>query len=109
MLVLRRTEGQWVEITHRSGDRMRIRVYNINGRPRAQLDVAFDDAAGDFRIERPERSSPRPMNPAREARRRTPPPALGGARATSPLGGHGRFRARDPRRRGDSTRARPGS
>jgi hypothetical protein len=55
MLVLRRSEGQWVEITHESGDTLRIRVYNIRSRSPGQLDLAFDDASRHFKIERVER------------------------------------------------------
>jgi len=54
MLVLRRKEGQWVEITHSSGDILRVRVCNIRGKPH-QLDLAFDDTPRNFDIERPER------------------------------------------------------
>jgi hypothetical protein len=56
MLILRRKEGQWVEITHKSGDTIRLRVYNIRARNVAQLDVAFDDDAHNFVIQRPERA-----------------------------------------------------
>ena len=55
MLILRRKEGQWVEITHKSGDVIRIRVYNIRARYPGQLDLAFDDDARNFAIQRPER------------------------------------------------------
>ena len=55
MLVLKRKEGQWVDVIHRSGDRMRIRVYNIRNQVPRQLDLAFDDDARHFTIERPER------------------------------------------------------
>jgi hypothetical protein len=56
MLVLRRNEGQWLEIRHRSGDLIRIRVCNIRPwRSLGQLDLAFDDAAHNFHIHRPER------------------------------------------------------
>ena len=55
MLVLRRKEGQWVEITHKSGDTIRVRVYNIRTRGPGQLDLAFDDDAHNFLIQRPER------------------------------------------------------
>ncbi len=55
MLVLRRKEGQWVEITHKSGDTIRVRVYNIRTRPPGQLDLAFDDDDHNFLIQRPER------------------------------------------------------
>jgi hypothetical protein len=69
MLVLNRKEGQWVEITHRSGEVLRVRFYNImEGRP-GRLSVAFDDDARNFKIHRPERrhvweqsSTPRPMS-----------------------------------------------
>jgi hypothetical protein len=55
MLVLRRKEGQWVEITHKSGDTVRLRVYNIRTRHPGQLDLAFDDDDHNFLIQRPER------------------------------------------------------
>lgn len=56
MLVLKRKEGQWIEITHTdSGDLMRIRVSQIEaGRP-GHLNLAFEDDARNFEIERPER------------------------------------------------------
>ena len=57
MLILRRKEGQWVEITHKSGDVIRVRVYNIRARYPGQLDLAFDDDARNFAIQRPERTS----------------------------------------------------
>lgn len=57
MLILRRKEGQWIEITHRSGETIRIRVYNIRARYPGQLDLAFDDSARNFAIQRPERGS----------------------------------------------------
>ena len=57
MLVLKRREGQWVDIVHRSGDTLRVRVYNIRARDQGQLDLAFDDDARHFAIERPERAS----------------------------------------------------
>ncbi len=54
MLVLRRKEGQWVDVTHhRSGDVVRIRVYNV--RHPGQADLAFDDPAHNFTIQRPDR------------------------------------------------------
>lgn len=60
MLVLRRKEGQWIEITHKSGDTVRVRVYNIRTRHPGQLDLAFDDDAHNFLIQRPERGVPAP-------------------------------------------------
>lgn len=55
MLVLKRKEGQWVEVTHRSGDVLRIRVCKIEGGAPGHLNLAFDDNARYFEIERPER------------------------------------------------------
>ena len=55
MLILRRKEGQWVEITHRSGDTIRVRVTNIRARGPGQIDLAFDDGERHFAIHRPER------------------------------------------------------
>lgn len=57
MLVLKRKEGQWLEVVHKSGDVLRMRVYHIEVGPHGQgrLDIAFDDAPRNFRIERPER------------------------------------------------------
>jgi hypothetical protein len=57
MLILRRKEGQWVEITHRSGDTIRVRVANIRSRFRGQLDLVFDDDERNFQVQRPERGS----------------------------------------------------
>lgn len=59
MLVLNRKEGQWVEITHRSGEVLRIRVYGIAaGTPgQAHASLAFDDDARNFEIQRPERQA----------------------------------------------------
>ena len=55
MLILRRKEGQWVEIIHRSGESIHFRVYNIRTRYPGQLDIAFDDPTKNFTIQRPER------------------------------------------------------
>ncbi len=55
MLVLKRKEGQWVEVTHRSGDTLRIRVCKIEPGQPGHLNLAFDDDARHFEIERPER------------------------------------------------------
>ena len=55
MLILRRKEGQWVEITHHSsGETIRVRVCNIRNQIPGQLDLAFDDPAQNFHIRRPE-------------------------------------------------------
>lgn len=56
MLILRRKEGQWVEITHRSGDVIRVRVCNIRTRYPGQIDLVLDDDAHNFLIQRPERA-----------------------------------------------------
>jgi Global regulator protein family len=58
MLVLRRKEGQWIEITHPSGDRVRIRVYNIRSGFPGHLDLAFDDAEHHYTIRRGEHAVP---------------------------------------------------
>lgn len=67
MLVLRRTEGQWVEVTHEgSGDVLRIKVYDLRGTIPAkpgQAHLAFDDEARNFTIARPERSPRVPTLP----------------------------------------------
>lgn len=55
MLILRRKEGQWVEIRHRSGDVIRVRVCNIRSRFSGQADLVLDDPAHNFLIQRPER------------------------------------------------------
>ncbi len=73
MLVLKRKEGQWVEVTHRSGDVLRIRVCKIEGGAPGHLNLAFDDNARHFEIERPERRHERPSGGA--------PPASAGVPA----------------------------
>ena len=55
MLVLKRKEGQWVDIVHKSGDVLRIRAYRIREGFPSQLDLAFDDEERNFDIQRPER------------------------------------------------------
>ena len=55
MLVLKRKEGQRVDVTHRSGDVLRIRVCQIESGHPGHLNLAFDDDARNFEIERPER------------------------------------------------------
>lgn len=55
MLVLRRTEGQWIEVTHKSGDVLRFRVYDLCGAQAGRAHLAFDDPARNFLIRRPER------------------------------------------------------
>ncbi len=57
MLVLKRKEGQWVDIIHTSGDTLRIRVYHIREGYPSQLDLAFDDEDRNFEIQRPERKT----------------------------------------------------
>ena len=55
MLVLKRKEGQWIELTHRSGDVLRFRVYNIVCDHQGRVNLAFDDPDRHFEIQRPER------------------------------------------------------
>lgn len=55
MLVLRRTEGQWVEVTHKSGDTLKFRVYDLSGESPGRVHLAFEDAERNFEIQRPER------------------------------------------------------
>ncbi len=64
MLVLKRKEGQWVEITHKSGDKLRVRVFRIREGFPSQLDLAFDDDDRNFEIQRPERKFA-PAHPGR--------------------------------------------
>lgn len=52
MLVLRRTEGQWIEVMHRSGARLRFRTYAIRD---GRVLLAFDDPERNFAIQRSER------------------------------------------------------
>ena len=65
MLVLRRSEGQWTDVRHRSGDLIRVRVCNIRaGRyPNGEVDLVFDDAAHNFEVQRPERVVKTPPTP----------------------------------------------
>jgi hypothetical protein len=55
MLVLKRKEGQWLDVRHHSGDLLRIRVCQIESGQPGHLNLAFDDDARNFDIERPER------------------------------------------------------
>ncbi len=55
MLVLKRKEDQWIEIKHKSGDRLRIRVYNIRPRFPGHLNLAIEDDALNFEVQRQER------------------------------------------------------
>lgn len=58
MLVLRRKQGQWLEVTHKSGDVMRVKVNAISNESKgSQVNLAFEDNARNFRIERPERNA----------------------------------------------------
>lgn len=70
MLVLKRKEGQWVEITHsRTGDVLRVRLYDVCGEFPGRANLAFDDPDRNFCIQRPERPR-RPTFPP------TPTPAV---------------------------------
>lgn len=67
MLVLMRKEGEYVEITHTSGDVLRVHVRDIRGDSpgRGRLNLAFDDEPHNFAIRRPERPvRPRGLGPA---------------------------------------------
>jgi hypothetical protein len=55
LLVLKRKEGQWVDVTHRSGDVLRIRVCQVMFGNPPRLNLAFDDDERNFEIQRPER------------------------------------------------------
>ena len=68
MLVLKRKEGQWIDITHKSGDILRFRVYNLCSEFPGRVDLAFDDAERNFEIQRPERVLRKAVE--------VPPPAL---------------------------------
>lgn len=66
MLVLRRRDGQWVELIHRSGDVLRIRVYGIGERGVDQVSIAFDDDDRNFEIKRLERDEASRSDPDRK-------------------------------------------
>jgi hypothetical protein len=72
MFVIRRSDGQWVEITHRSGDVLRLRVYGLSNPHPGRVQLAFEDAARNFRIERPERTAAAPAGVTREIATREP-------------------------------------
>lgn len=55
MLVLKRKDGEWLDIRHRSGDVLRVRVYGIKGHQPGRVNLAFDDPDHHFDIQRPER------------------------------------------------------
>lgn len=57
MLILRRKEGQWVNIKCNCGcgNMMRFRAYEISGEHPGKVNLAFDDKERHFTIERPER------------------------------------------------------
>lgn len=60
MLVLKRTEGQWLDVIHvASGDVVRIRTCDIGADGRPRVNLVVDDAARNFAVERPERATPR--------------------------------------------------
>lgn len=54
MLVLKRNEGGWVEITHWSGDVIRVSVTKIRSDPRPSAYLVFEDDAHLFTIHREE-------------------------------------------------------
>ncbi len=76
MLVLKRSEGQWVDLTHnRSGDVIRFRVYQICGGVPGRVSLAFDDGPRNFEIQRPERV-PRGISAGSSADAASPSPTL---------------------------------
>jgi hypothetical protein len=54
MLMLRRHDGQWVEVIHRTGDRLRIRVCRLLDGNFGECHLGFDDPMRNFLIHRPE-------------------------------------------------------
>jgi hypothetical protein len=60
MLVLKRKEGQWIEVRHKSGDLLKIRIYDICGRCPPRANLAFEDPDRNFEIMRPDRVAPGP-------------------------------------------------
>ena len=68
MLVLGRKAGQWLDITHKSGDVLRVRIDNLrlDENDRICFDMSLDDDARNFKIERPERKvkTAQPATPA---------------------------------------------
>lgn len=63
MLILRRKDGQWIEVTHKSGDVLRFRVCDVSGEHPGRVNLAFDDAPRNFSIQRPERKLKGPHSP----------------------------------------------
>lgn len=89
MLVLRRNEGQWVEVTHKSGDTLRFRVYDLGHEGGRRAHLAFDDPARNFSIQRPERrerieSPAEPTSPATAEEALTAVPVEAAAVEASP-------------------------
>ncbi len=64
MLVLKRKEGQWTEVVHRSGDVLRIRTEHCRAEPGApaRVNLVFDDSPRNFEIRRPERRVTTPVS-----------------------------------------------
>lgn len=51
-LVLKRKEGMLTDFQHKSGDKMRIRVYGIGN---GEVTISIEDPNKNFKVERPER------------------------------------------------------
>ena len=70
MLVVTRRDGEWIEITHKSGDVLWIRTYQVERGTPSTLKLGFDDEARNFEIHRPEAArlklyqDPQPEEPA---------------------------------------------
>lgn len=58
MLILRRIEDQWLEVRHKSGDVLRMRVMRLGtdphtGKPSVELGFGEDGKAKNFQVYRP--------------------------------------------------------
>jgi hypothetical protein len=88
MLSLKRKDGQWVTITHKNGDTLRLRVYDVKGGqdgPTGSVRLAFDDDARNFEVDRPEGGKSERGNPS------DGDGLAGGRTADRPVGSSGRI------------------
>jgi len=86
MLVLKRKEGQWVDIIHHSGDVLRLKTYDIQAGAPGRLNIAFDDAARNFEIRRPEQRASGSASAPKPSRPKPAPDPTPMASRTDPLG-----------------------
>lgn len=77
MLTLRREEGQWVELTHSSGDVLRVQTRNVRPNYPGMLDLVFDDPDRRFRIERQDPARLAKVAAAKAAQAPAPTPVPG--------------------------------